>query len=375
MEIIGSKYNCSSCVVCSALLRQYEFGNSSARQDHALHFDAQAFVTAVVGLNPEEFTGGLFVQEGEDVASRSFIDLQKGDVVFHQYDLRHGVDVKSGKRQSAIFWIKDSFASCDDQTTPWYFKPALAGDADAQANLGRMYRRGSGGVVQDAEESVRWYKKAAEQGHALAAYHVARHFQKKQDLNLASEWAHRAANHGHAGAQVLLGALLESQGGSSSPSKMHDVADWYRRSAMQEHPWGMYNYGRLFLQGEGGLQRNLREAHLWLTLAAERGYRPSAQLLGKLFEASDSPKDREQAVKWYRAAAGQGDAHAALSLARLLGSSSDKGHADEAHSWYHRAVARGFAEALPNTNNAAGARELITKAERALARLPRGAEL
>ena len=41
------------------------------------------------------------------------------------------------------------------------------GDADAQNNLGCMYEQGRG-VTQDAQETVRWFKKAAEQGQADA---------------------------------------------------------------------------------------------------------------------------------------------------------------------------------------------------------------
>ncbi|MEH6646523.1 tetratricopeptide repeat protein [Sulfitobacter sp.] len=39
--------------------------------------------------------------------------------------------------------------------------------ASAQYNLGQMYRKGEG-VIQDYAEAVKWYRKAAEQGYALA---------------------------------------------------------------------------------------------------------------------------------------------------------------------------------------------------------------
>ncbi len=39
--------------------------------------------------------------------------------------------------------------------------------ADAQYNLGFMYKNGQG-VVQDYKEAVKWYRKSAEQGNALA---------------------------------------------------------------------------------------------------------------------------------------------------------------------------------------------------------------
>ena len=43
---------------------------------------------------------------------------------------------------------------------------AKQGDADAQYNLGLMYRNGQG-VPQDYKTAVKWYRLAAEQGDAL----------------------------------------------------------------------------------------------------------------------------------------------------------------------------------------------------------------
>ncbi len=42
---------------------------------------------------------------------------------------------------------------------------ALAGDTDAQFNLGQMYRKGEGGAPQNYKEAVKWFKKAAEYGY------------------------------------------------------------------------------------------------------------------------------------------------------------------------------------------------------------------
>ena len=44
---------------------------------------------------------------------------------------------------------------------------AKAGDADAQYRLGVMYAKGIG-VSKDRQESLRWYRRAAGQGHAKA---------------------------------------------------------------------------------------------------------------------------------------------------------------------------------------------------------------
>ncbi|GHT32760.1 hypothetical protein AGMMS49592_0010 [Endomicrobiia bacterium] len=46
-------------------------------------------------------------------------------------------------------------------------KKAEQGFAEAQYNLGVMYYKGEG-VKQDYKEAIKWFKKAAEQGHSGA---------------------------------------------------------------------------------------------------------------------------------------------------------------------------------------------------------------
>ncbi len=50
---------------------------------------------------------------------------------------------------------------------------ARGGDSAAQYILGNMYRRGQG-MARDNAEAVRWYRKAADQGHAFAQDQIYR---------------------------------------------------------------------------------------------------------------------------------------------------------------------------------------------------------
>ena len=54
----------------------------------------------------------------------------------------------------------------------WYRKAAEQGDALAQYNLGGMYDEGQG-VPQNDVEAAKWYRRAAEQGIANAQYNLA----------------------------------------------------------------------------------------------------------------------------------------------------------------------------------------------------------
>tara|TARA_Y100000588_G_scaffold388686_1_gene489508 strand:+ start:1850 stop:2476 length:627 start_codon:yes stop_codon:yes gene_type:complete len=95
-------------------------------------------------------------------------------------------------------------------------KKAEQGDADAQVNLGVMYRNGEG-VSQDDKEAVKWWRKAAEQGNAEAQWLLGREYDSeyfgsgvlKNDKE-ALEWYRKAAELGHAKAQFSLGGWYAS---------------------------------------------------------------------------------------------------------------------------------------------------------------------
>lgn len=78
-------------VVADALVRAYR--HDDRRQALAPHFDLTSYATVIVPLNPGEYGGGLYVQEGADASSRLGVDgcFDKGDVLLHRYDVMHGV--------------------------------------------------------------------------------------------------------------------------------------------------------------------------------------------------------------------------------------------------------------------------------------------
>ena len=97
------------------------------------------------------------------------------------------------------------------EAVKWYRKAADQGHAGAQANLGYCYHEGLG-VPQDYAEAVKWYRMAAEQGSADAennlgnCYYYGRGV--SQDYVEAVKWYRKAADHGHADAEVNLRVLL-----------------------------------------------------------------------------------------------------------------------------------------------------------------------
>ncbi len=84
---------------------------------------------------------------------------------------------------------------------------AIAGDADAQFNLGQAYKLGRG-VPEDLALAEEWYRKAALQGHYQAqdAYGLTL-FQNNKRTE-AVEWLERSAARGEPRAQLVLGTML-----------------------------------------------------------------------------------------------------------------------------------------------------------------------
>lgn len=87
---------------------------------------------------------------------------------------------------------------------------ALAGNADAQYGLGRMYARGDG-VMRDFKEAARWFTLAAEQKHPKASVKLGMMYEYGdgvvKDEREAARYFALAAESGDAEAQSRLAAL------------------------------------------------------------------------------------------------------------------------------------------------------------------------
>ena len=83
------------------------------------------------------------------------------------------------------------------QALVWYRKAADQGDALAQFSLGLVYDNGQG-VPQDFAQAVVWYRKAADQGEARAQINLGVMYEKgqgvPQDYAQAHMWRNIAAS-------------------------------------------------------------------------------------------------------------------------------------------------------------------------------------
>src|SRR5215471_15127811 len=107
-------------------------------------------------------------------------------------------------------------------------------NAAAEAILGRLYARGRG-VTLDEAEAVKWFRRAAEHGSAAAEFNLG---------NLYAE-------------------------GKGVPQDYSEAVKWYRMAAERGDPQAQYNLGLAYAKGEGVAEDNV-SAHAWLNIAAAR---------------------------------------------------------------------------------------------------------
>ena len=83
----------------------------------------------------------------------------------------------------ALYRLENRVGPDYNQAVKWWTKAAEQGHANAQYMLGDMYERGQG-VGQSDREAVKCYTKAAEQGNAQAQFFVGRLYEKGQGVPL-----------------------------------------------------------------------------------------------------------------------------------------------------------------------------------------------
>ena len=279
----ADKYGCVDCFVCTVLLRRYQ---AAERMIVHSHFDRHAYVTAVVSLNPSDFSGGLFLQRTPARDSRAFFSVNGTDAVFHQYDLNHGVEVLNGTRYSAIFWLTDTRASCADSAAPWYRLPAEAGNADAQDALGELHAMGHLGYSRDMLAAAEWSRRAAEQGHYMSQSRLGRMLLSGEggvprDKASGVRWVRTAAEQGYPPAQHTMGLACQSV---DAPCGLEDAASWFALAAASGIADAQYELGVAYVNGDG-LEVNLTAGVHWLWTAAGQGHAEAKSDLEQLRQA------------------------------------------------------------------------------------------
>jgi hypothetical protein len=115
---------------------------------------------------------------------------------------------------------------------------AERGDALAQFFMGLHYYQGFDGVVRDKAEAAKWWRLSADQGQPDAESAIGDMYYK----------------------------------GDFLAQDYEESFKWYLRSAMHGNSNAAMRVGTFYLSGQGGVTKNLKYAHAWLSI-----YTPSEE--------------------------------------------------------------------------------------------------
>jgi uncharacterized protein len=158
---------------------------------------------------------------------------------------------------------------------------------------------------KDRRRAFRWYRRAAEAGHAEAQNFLAEILRDKRDrqsLREAAQWFRRAAELGDSSAQLSLGVALFY--GNGVPKNEVEALSWYRRAAKQGCGKACHNIGHMYRWGDV-VTRSRRQAYSWYRKAIELKNFLTYQSIYFLW--CDAPKNDQLAMKWLRKGAAAND--------------------------------------------------------------------
>lgn len=161
-------------------------------------------------------------------------------------------------------------------------KIAKKGHIGAQFTLGSIYRRGTKIVESDIMKAIEWYKKAAEQGHADAQVYLGDTY-----LELAEQQYIKTGKNGYKSLKT------------KDIEKYKSLAKkWYKMSAGQGHGYAMYRLGIYYLYEERR-DRTDTEVHDLIKMSAEKGYSGALYEMGRYYEEKS---DWDRALEWFHKA-------------------------------------------------------------------------
>jgi TPR repeat protein/GTPase SAR1 family protein len=293
----------------------------------------KGLVKAMVQI-AECFESGIGVQQSHSEALRMY---------------RKAADTgdPAGQNALAVFLDERSSGEFSAEAIVWYRRAAEQGLAVAQANLGQKLIVESSGN-SDGSEGFKWLMKAAEQGYAIAENMIGCCFMDglacAQNPEMAFAWIKKAAEQGHPEAEANLARCYEE--GIGTEIDQEAWSNWLIRASNHGNAASQLRIGMDLVYAEGD-DADIPEGIDLIRTAASNGYAEAMRIYADLLRfGKQIEADPSSAVDWYRKSAELGDPAAQLSLAELLddGVGCQKNR-EEAFLWLRRSVDQGYAPA------------------------------
>ncbi len=227
------------------------------------------------------------------------------------------------------------------------------GNHDAQLVLSTIYRLGPEGIPVDGEQSLKWLRRAADEGFSKAQLQLGTQYRfailVERDLDEALKWFQKAADGGNVYGKIGIGAILyfDSKGDARNPAK---AAEYFKQAAQQDVPLGWHNMGVMYWNGDY-LKRNDEKAVACFRKALELGNLVDSHVtLGQAHEYGRGvTRNYPEAFRHYQQAAELGDAHGqfAVGVFYYSGYAVNRDPA-KAAEWFEKAAAKGHVMAWNN---------------------------
>jgi uncharacterized protein len=206
------------------------------------------------------------------------------------------------------------FSACTaDQSIDESRSKAQQENVNDQYKLGLKYYNGQG-VSKNNVEAMKYFKKAAAQGHADAQYKLGRMYEydveipgEPEAMKAQEDFAKKA----DAGTEnrfdaknylMAMGNLMQNVNQLQA-----EAVKWYKKAAFQGHAEAQYKLGFNYAIGFGGLQEDHSEALKWWKKAAEQGHASAQYELGGMYYRGEVvSQNYAEAVKLWEKAADQG---------------------------------------------------------------------
>ena len=156
--------------------------------------------------------------EAERIAREQAERLLKASATQQKPSQSSGYTEKVEEKQEYEFDAETCFNNAEklylkknyEEAARWYKMAAEQGHARAQNNLGYCYEHGEG-VMQNYYEAVKWYTKAAEKGNPYAQYSLGLCYENGRGVAksgyYAVDWYRKASSRGHVDAKMALKRL------------------------------------------------------------------------------------------------------------------------------------------------------------------------
>lgn len=187
--------------------------------------------------------------------------------------------------------------------------------ADEQFRVGMAYQHGQFMLPQDNKKALEYYRKAAERGHAVAQlFMVMGMMQYHDDHNEeVMKWLHKAAEQGEKQALYNL-AISYHRGDIGGAANIERSTSLFNAAAEKGYGAACARYALLFFNGEDGIKKNIPIAKFWALEAYGYGDEEDGQLLKQIVNEDDLVDGQINTTKIYNEAAEAGEAHALFKI-------------------------------------------------------------